>query len=166
MLSVCGHRIINSVFVRPTRTDAVTALNSKQATYRVSQKFVPLLYKSVTQYDWTWSAHNLNQSCDFQSNLLFHTSCVIFWLEIRLCNFPPKVRCASNFPAIYFCHFVTRNARATNLFCVNILEDKPSQRKKKHSWRYVRAEACISIYWLNYQLKKFLKNGKNSNDGW
>ena len=27
--------------------------------YRVSQKFVPLLYKSVTQYDWTLSAHNL-----------------------------------------------------------------------------------------------------------
>ena len=22
--------------------------------YRVSQKFVPLLYKSVFQYDWTW----------------------------------------------------------------------------------------------------------------
>ena len=85
MLSVCGQRIINWVFVRPTRPDAVTALNSKQATYRlpagrrllfplllaekvpfpratkeigdvctqatyrVSQKFVPLLYKSVTQ---------------------------------------------------------------------------------------------------------------------
>ena len=35
MLSVCGQRIINWVFVRPTRPDAVTALNSKQATYRL-----------------------------------------------------------------------------------------------------------------------------------
>ena len=26
----------------------------KFAVYRVSQKFVPLLYKSVFQYDWTW----------------------------------------------------------------------------------------------------------------
>ena len=46
--------------------------------YKVSQKFVPLLYKSVTQYNWTGLAHNLNQSCDFQSNLIFHTSCAIF----------------------------------------------------------------------------------------
>ena len=26
--------------------------------YRVSQKFVPLLYKSVFQYDWTWEANH------------------------------------------------------------------------------------------------------------
>ena len=35
-----------------------------------------------------------------------------------------------NFPAIYFLHFVARNARTPNLFRVNILKDKPSQRKK------------------------------------
>ena len=26
----------------------------RRLKYRVSQKFVPLLYKSVFQYDWTW----------------------------------------------------------------------------------------------------------------
>ena len=35
-----------------------------------------------------------------------------------------------NFPSIYFLHFVARSARTPNLFCVNILKDKPSQRKK------------------------------------
>ena len=29
-------------------------INVQFHKYRVSQKFVPLLYKSVFQYDWTW----------------------------------------------------------------------------------------------------------------
>ena len=41
------------------------------------------VYTSVAQYNWTWSAYNLNKSCDFQSYLIFHTPWAIFWLEIR-----------------------------------------------------------------------------------
>ena len=73
--------------------------------YRVSQKFVPLLYKSVTQYDWTWSAHNLNQSCDFQSNLIFILLVPSFDSKFDLCNFAPKVRCASKFSRHIFFAF-------------------------------------------------------------
>ena len=62
--------------------------------------------------------------------------------KFSLCNYAARV----NFPAIYFLHFVARNARTPNLFCVNILKDKPSQLEKALS--YVRAEAGISIYWF------------------
>ena len=97
----------------------------KWKLYRVSQKFVPLLYKSVTQCNWTWSAHNLNQSCDFRSNLIFHIYFLcqlLTWNSICVIS---RQRCAArvNFPAIYFLHFVARNARTLNLFYVNILKD-------------------------------------------
>ena len=35
-------------------TDAWSSVEGKHDIYRVSQKFVPLLHKSVFQYDWTW----------------------------------------------------------------------------------------------------------------
>ena len=35
-------------------TGIFDVLFSSCTVYRVSQKFVPLLYKSVFQYDWTW----------------------------------------------------------------------------------------------------------------
>ena len=53
MLSVCGQRIINWVLVRPTGLDAVTALNSKQATYKLVSKihlFFLLLSKLLTLF--------------------------------------------------------------------------------------------------------------------
>ena len=48
-VNVYGHMSHSSVF--PGRQILVGAHPS---IYRVSQKFVPLLYKSVFQYDWTW----------------------------------------------------------------------------------------------------------------
>ena len=64
MLSVCGQRITNWVFVRPTRLDAVTALNSKQATYKQVSKlhlFLLLLSKLLTLF----SNGPLRSSCNF-----------------------------------------------------------------------------------------------------
>ena len=61
--------------------------------YRVSQKFVPLLYKSVFQCDWTWSENYLNKSCDFQSNSLFsYLLCHLLTRIFDLFTTAPKVR--------------------------------------------------------------------------
>ena len=106
------------------------------SAYRVSQKFVPLLYKSVTQYNWR------------------NSICVI-----------SRQRCAArvNFPAIYFLHFVARNARTPNLFRVNILKDKPSQRKK-HSATCEQKHVFLSTGFSVKEISK--KKWKNPNVGW
>ena len=69
-----------------------------------------------------------------------------------------RQRCAArvNIPATYFLHFPTRNTRTPNLFCVNILKDKPSHRQNTQ----LRASRSMYFYLLAYQSKKFLKNGK------
>ena len=79
--------------------------------YRVSQKFVPLLYKSVFQYDWTWYANQLIKSCVFQSNslssyLLCHPLTRIFDLCIVLGR--QRCACASIFTSHIILYFITR----------------------------------------------------------
>ena len=71
--------------------------------YRVSQKFVPLLYKSVFQYDWTWYAIHFNKSCVFQSNSLFSYLLYHIFSNIRFVYFRAKgVRARVYFPAFFF----------------------------------------------------------------
>ena len=130
--------------------------------YRVSQKFVRLLYKSVTQYDWTWSAYNLNKSCDFQSNLIFHTSCAIFWLEIWLCNFAPRVRCTSKFSRHIFFLFCSPKCSNSLLVFVNILKDKPSQRKK-HSATWEQKHVFLST---DLPVKEIRKKEMEKSECW
>ena len=71
--------------------------------YRVSQKFVPLLYKSVFQYDWTWYAIHFNKSCVFQSNSLFSYLLYHILSNIRFVYFRAKgARARVYFPAFFF----------------------------------------------------------------
>ena len=58
----------------------VRALN-----YLVSQKFVTVRYKSVFQFDWTWSANHLNKRFAFQTNSLF--SSLLCYLLTRIFRF-------------------------------------------------------------------------------
>ena len=84
-----------------------------------------------------------------------------FDLKFDLCNFAPKVRYPSKFSrhifSLYFLHFVARNARTPNFFCVNILKDKPSQRKK-HSATCEQKDVFLSTGFSVKEIPK--KNGK------
>ena len=71
--------------------------------------------------------------------------------KFDMCNFAPKVRCTSKFSRHIFLYFVARNARTPYLFFVNILKDKPSQRKNAQ----LRASRSMYFYLLACQLKKF-----------
>ena len=86
--------------------------------YRVSQKFFPLIHKSVMQYDWTWKENSLNKSCVFQSSLIFHTLCAIFWLEYSIFTLSgQRCACESKFSRhIFFLYFAPRIARTPPLF--------------------------------------------------
>ena len=71
--------------------------------YRVSQKFVPLLYKSVFQYDWTWYAIHFNKSCVFQSNSLFSYLLYHTLTQYSICVLPrQRCACASIFSSLFF----------------------------------------------------------------
>ena len=71
--------------------------------YRVSQKFVPLLYKSVFQYDWTWYAIHFNKSCVFQSNSLFSYLLYHILTQYSICVLPrQRCACASIFSGLFF----------------------------------------------------------------
>ena len=90
--------------------------------YRVSQKFVPLLYKSVFQYDWTWYANQLIKSCVFQSNslssyLLCHPLTRIF----DLCTRAPKVRVREYIYQPHNFVFYNPNCRNSSLLFLWIL---------------------------------------------
>ena len=91
--------------------------------YRVSQKFVPLLYKSVFQYDWTWYAIQFNKSCVFQSNSLFSYLLYHILSNIRFVYFRAKgARARVYFPAFFsycsnsflvFCEYQERQTPLT-----------------------------------------------------
>ena len=91
--------------------------------YRVSQKFVPLLYnfstiglgKQITETKFV-----------FQSNSPFsYLLCQFFDSNIRFVHFRAKgARARVYFPATYFSYFIARIARTPSLFFVNITKNK------------------------------------------
>ena len=59
---------------------------------------------------------------------------------------------------MYILYLVARNTRTPYLFFVNILKDKPSQRKNTQ----LRASRGMYFYLLAYQLKKIQKKMEKS----
>ena len=85
--------------------------------YRVSQKFVPLLRKSVFQYDWTWHTNHFNKSCVFQYNSLFsYLLCHLLTRIFDLCTSALKVRVREYMFQPHF--FVFHSPNCSNSFLV------------------------------------------------
>ena len=126
--------------------------------YRVFQKFVPLLCKSVVYLTIVLVKQIIYaKSCLFQSDKVLYIFCAIFFIGIfNFCIFSPKcVHARLYFPAKYLSYFVSWIAH--NLSSVLWISWKmhPVNAKKLS---YLRAQASINL--LVCQLKKFRKAEK------
>ena len=96
--------------------------------YRVFQKLVPLLYKSVLSISVRLNLvrKTKNKSCDFQSNSIFsYLLCYLLTRIFDLCTAAPKVRVREYIFQSFFClYFIARIAQTPSLFFVNIKKDK------------------------------------------
>ena len=116
--------------------------------YRVSQKFVPLLYKSV--FSTIELLKQMIEAKVVSFNLIhyFYTCCAIFWHEYSICVLPhQRCLCASIFSShIFFFYVIVWIARTASLYFVNITKDKPLKRKKFQIGESIGMST--SIYWL------------------
>ena len=121
-----NHSLIHFDGYRPMDVHVVHPLQQPKGNYRVSQKFVPLLHKSVFQYDWTWHTNHFNKSCVFQYNSLFsYLLCHLLTRIFDLCTSALKVRVREYMFQPHFLYFITLIARTPSLFFVNTTKDKP-----------------------------------------
>ena len=132
------------------------------AIYRVSQKFVPLLYKSVMRYDWSLVRKSRRQ-------IVKLTIVPSFDSNIRFLYFRAKGEWARvYFSATYFFAFFNslNSPNCSNSLCFLWISWKFNPLKTK-TCSHVRAfKKRVFFDLLAYQLKKLLKNWKNPNVGW
>ena len=108
------------------RNDIISSSVSMPAIYRVSQKFVPLLYKSVMRYDWSLVRKSRRQ--------IVKLTIVPSDSNIRFLYFHTKGEWARvYFSATYFFAFFNslNSPNCSNSLCffVNIMKVKPPKDK-------------------------------------
>ena len=140
------------------RNDIISSSVSMPAIYRVSQKFVPLLYKSVMQYDWSLVRKSRRQ-------IVKLTIVPSFDSNIRFLYFRAKGEWARvYFSATYFFAFFNslNSPNCSNSLCFLWISWKFNPLKTK-TCSHVRAfKKRVFFDLLAYQLKKLLKKLEKS----
>ena len=109
----------------------------------VSQKFVPLLYKSVFQIGrLDLVSKSLKQYLSFNLINQFHTCCAIFWLEYSICVLP-RQRCA--YANIFSNHifFVFYTPNCSNSFLLFLWISRKINPLNAKTFSCFKGRACI-----------------------